>query len=598
MKLPFLADKSDTLLALYGLSFVIFGWFAFALSLSDLFLTPLLIIGAILVFAISLLFLYRFFMVTTFDFRVVFALVLLYAVLLGFTTEPTIFSGRDQGSISEAAWRLAQNGQLAFSHPAGESFFNLYGEGAALHFPGFAYTSDGGLITQFPLPYTAWLGSFTAFFGLSGFAIANALLLFLFLLTFYALIRLFAHPFYAGFGTLLAALSFLLVWFSKVTLTENLALFLFTLLAYNLVLFLREGKFIFYAGALLSAGLLAFTRIEGFAFLALTLGFFLFRSEARAIWKMYPWKSIVIPGVIFIFIFLRDFFINLPYYKVIGKALIKFGHQFGSQAGTSDIAMTSASFSFGSVFFLYGLLVVFAIGLFGLLVFVRERKWILFLPAFLALPTFVYLFDPNISLDHPWMLRRYLFSLFPTLLFSATLGIALLFAKVRELPIEKPAGKRLVFTTLIFLSLLFLQYPAWSSALLYAENKSLHSQVKRFSEEFSDKDLILVDRFATGSGFAMLSGPTQFLHGKNTVYFFNPSDLKNLDTSRYEKVYLLVPEEGQSRYVSVFGDRLTFKKSVTFTLEHFENLSLEEGSSLHFPRQTVTETRNSLFQIF
>ena len=598
MKLPFLVEKSDTLLALFGLSFIIFGWFAFTLALSDLFLTPLLILGALLAFGIALLFLYRFLLVTTLDFRIVFVLALLYALLVGLTTEPTIFSGRDQGSISEAAYRLAQNGRLVFSLPAGESFFNLYGEGAALNFPGFAYTADGGLITQFPLPYTAWLGSFVAFFGLSGFVVGNALLLFLFLVTFYALLRLFAHPFYAGAGTLLTALSFLLVWFSKLTLTENLALFLFTFLVYNLILFLREGKFIFYAGALLSAGLLAFTRIEGFAFLAATLLFLIFRPEARAIWKTYPWKSLVVPGVIFTFIFLRDFFINLPYYKVIGKALTKFWHELGTQSVASDVAVTSSSFSFGSVFFLYGLLIVFAIGLFGLLVFVRERKWLLLLPALVALPTFVYLFDPNISLDHPWMLRRYLFSLFPTLLFSATLGIALLFAKVREFPIEKPSGKRLVFTSLIFLSLLFLQYPAWSRALLYTEHQSLRNQVERFSEEFSDKDLILVDRFATGNGFAMLSGPTQYLSGKNTVYFFNPYDLKNLDTSRYEKVYLLVPEEGQSRYVSVFGDRLTFKKSVTFTLEHFENLSLEEASSLHFPRPVITETRNSLFQIF
>ena len=586
-------EKTETLLVLFGLCFVILGWFALSLTLASLFLMPLLVIGFVLVGALSIFIGIKLFTHTPIDFRVVFLIAILYAALIGFYSEPTVFSGRDQGSIAEAAFQLAHNGQLAFSTPGSKSFFQVYGPGTALNFPGFAYTREGDLITAFPLGYTAWLATFVTFFGIHGLAIGNGILLFLFLLTLYALLRLFVHPTYALYGFALAAFSFLPTWFAKITLTENFCVFLFTFLVYNLILFLREGKFICYVGILLTAGLFAFTRLEGFAFLIIALIVMFWSEHTRNIWKTYPWKSIALPGVVFTFFFLRDFFLNLPYYKVAGKGLFK----FAGDAGNDTLLQTGAA-ALGSVFFLYGLLVLFVVGLFGILVFLKERRYILLLPALIALPTFVYLFSPNITLDHPWMLRRYLFSLFPALLFSAVIGIAILFARDKSFPIEKPQGKRYFFVSIIFLSLLFLQYPAWSTGLTYADNRTLLKQVSAFSQEFSNNDLILIDRFATGSGFAMLSGPAQFLYGKNTVYFFNPSDLGKIDLSHFDHTYLLVPEDSLGRYTATFGSRLVFKKSIDFTLEQFESLSLTETTDLRLPEKTSLVTHDLLFQIY
>jgi hypothetical protein len=194
------------------------------------------------------------------------------------------------------------------------------------------------------------------------------------------------------------------------------------------------------------------------------------------------------------------------------------------------------------------------------------------------------------------MLRRYLFTLFPTLLVATTLTIGLLFARKRSLPIEQPGGKRLIFVSLIIVGLLILEFPAWRSQLFYAEARGLREQVATVTEGFTDTDLVLVDRHATGDGFTMLSGPGQFLSGKNTVYFFNPYDLSALDTSRFTRVYLLVPEESQARYAAVFGERLVYVRSVTFLLNQFENLSLTDDPRL--PETTTIETKNSLFQIY
>lgn len=583
--------KTDILLVLFGLCFILFGWFALSLTLSSLFLFPLVAVGATLAFAMSLFIAMKLLLRASFDFRAVFIIALLYAALIGFSSEPTVFSGRDQGSIAEAAFRLAQNGQLAFSTPASESFFRIYGPGTALNFPGFAYAQSGDLITAFPLGYTSWLASFVTLYGIHGLALGNALLLFLFLITLYWLLRLFVHPLYALSGFALAIVSFLPAWFAKASLSENLSVFLFAFLAFNLILFLRKGKFVYYAGTLLSAGLFAFTRLEGFAFLAIALIVMFGSQYTRSIWKTYPWKSVVFPGIAFAFFFLRDFFLNLPYYKMAGKGLFRFADDFGN-----DAVAQGSSVALGSVFFLYGLLILFALGLFGILIFLKEKRYALLIPALIALPTFLYLFSPNITPDHPWMLRRYLFSLYPTLLFSAVVGLAILFAKDKSLPIGKPEGKRLFFVSVIFLSLAFLQYPAWKLGLSFAENRSLLGQVSAFSQEFSDQDLVLVDRYATGSGFAMLTGPSQFLYGKNMAYLFNPSDFEKLDTARFDHVYLLVPEESVGRYAAAFGDRLTFKKSVTFSLEQLESLSLN-GGAVRLPAKMTTETRNLLFQM-
>ena len=197
MKLPSIIEKTDTLVVLFGLSFVVFGWFALSLALASLFLVPLLSVGMALTGALALFTLGKLLARAPNDLRFVIIVALLYATYIGVVSEPTLFSGRDQGSIAEAAFRLAHNSELAFATPASDSFFQIYGPGTALNFPGFAYTKEGYLLTQFPLGYTAWLASFVALFGLAGYAIGNALLLFLFLLSLYALLRLFVHPFYA-----------------------------------------------------------------------------------------------------------------------------------------------------------------------------------------------------------------------------------------------------------------------------------------------------------------------------------------------------------------------------------------------------------------
>src|SRR5512133_2176664 len=168
-------EKSDNLVTLFGISFIVFGWFALSLALSNIFFPSLIAIGASFTLAIIFFIGSKLLFQASTDLKIAFLISLSTALLIGFFMVPTLFSGRDQGSISEAAFRLAQNGRLAFSTTLSKTFFPLHEKGAALNFPGFSYTETGDLITQFPLAYTSWLASFVSLFGVSGFAIANSI---------------------------------------------------------------------------------------------------------------------------------------------------------------------------------------------------------------------------------------------------------------------------------------------------------------------------------------------------------------------------------------------------------------------------------------
>ena len=594
LKSFFAHSHFSSLLTVFGSIVVFFDWFLFLLTLFQSFLPSLVFLGAF-ISLIPLLFVGRkIWGGTSSEIRLVIIFSLFFTLLIGIYTVPTIFSGRDQGSISEAAFRLAQNGKLIFSTPASHTFFALHEKGPAQNFPGFAYTKTGDLITQFPLGYTSWLAGFVILFGEHGFIISNTLLLFLSLLFFYALLRKFVHPLYASAGLLLFATSFILIWFAKMTLSENLALFLFLSLCFALISFFEEGKILFYVSALLSASLLAFTRIEGFVILGITIAILTCSPYTNIIRKKYLWRSILLPLLFFLCVFIIDVIVNLPYYTVIGKALFKFLHITKSE--TLSTPITSLSPSLWSHFFLYGLGIVFILGLTAILFFIKEKRWLLLMPTLLTLPTFIYLIDPNISPDHPWMLRRFLFSIFPTLLFSAIVGIARLFSFQKSIPFSTPKGKPFFAVTFLFLILLLSIYPAFIFGFSFAENRGLKEQALSVSQLFLDTDLVLVERGVTGSGFSMMTGTTSYLTEKNIVYFFNPNDLFSLNTTPYTHVYLIVPEKDQLRYTTILDRHLSFQKTILFSTNQLENTpSAESNIFPSFPKKVIKETRNSLF---
>lgn len=505
------------------------------------------------------------------------------AISIAHFTIPTIFSGRDQGSYSNAAIHLTQHHQLAFATPASDAFFKLHEPGKALNFPGFDYTSDGKLITQFPLGYIVWLASFFALFGLSGLVIANIITTVLFLTSLYALLRVFVSRFYAYFGLVIAATSLSMVWFSKITLSENLALTLFTLLALYLVRTFQEKSATVPLIALALASFFAFTRIEGLLFFLITLGILSFAPAMRSVWKSKSLVYVITPAIIFALLFLRNLFLNLPFYKAIAKAgLRKWQALFETCA--NDCASGEA-ISLWHTLYTYGFFPVLIIGSVSILLFIKRRHVLALIPFLLALPTFFYLFSPSISLDHPWMLRRFIFSVYPSLLFSAIVGIAI----IQTFLTQKYPGhflfKRHFYASILLSTLLLSQLSFTLQYSGFSENKALLEQTSALAEHFTNHDLVLVDRLATGDGFAMIPEALNFLGNTNAVYFFNPQDLAMLDVSYFDNTYIIVSQDEISRYIKAFAPRLTPIATSEFTTER---LLATDDSTLPTRTQTTT----------
>lgn len=505
------------------------------------------------------------------------------ALSIAHFTTPTIFSGRDQGSYGNAAIHLVQNHQLAFSTPASDAFFKLHEPGKALNFPGFDYTSDGKLITQFPLGYIVWLASFFALFGLFGLVIANIITTVLFLIALYTLLRLFVSRFYAYFGLAIAATSLSVVWFSKITLSENLALTLFTLLALYLVRTFQEKSATTPLIALALASFFAFTRIEGLLFFLITLGILSFAPAMRSVWKSKSLAYILAPVLIFTLLFLRNIFLNLPFYKAIAKAgLRKWQALF--ETCINDCASGEA-ISLWHTLYTYGFFPVLIIGSVSVILFIKRRHVLALIPFLLALPTFFYLFSPSISLDHPWMLRRFIFSIYPSLLFSAIVGIAIIQIFLTQKYPGHLLFKRHFYASILLSTLLLSQLPFALQYSGFSENRGLLEQTSVLAEHFNSHDLVLVDRLVTGDGFVMIPEPLNFFGHTNAVYFFNPQDLATLDISSFQNIYIIVSQDEINRYIEAFAPRLTPIAASTFTTER---LLATDDSTLPTRTQTTT----------
>ncbi len=496
---------------------------------------------------------------------------------------PSIFTGRDQGSIAEASWRLAENHQLTWSNPATQAFFDIYGPGTALNFPGFAYTESGALITQFPLGYTAWLAGFVGWLGLSGYWVANGILFIIAGFTFFELLSLFVRRLLATIGTALLSLTFLPIWMLHYTLSEHLALALFLIITYALIRWRDQPTHtLWYVLTLLSASLFIFTRIEGFVVLSLVTFIAIGTRTLRNFLLEKKWLRFILPLVILGFLFLRDFFINLPYYTMIGKAVVKNWQEL-SLWGEAVATPHATSESIFAIFSLYGLLTLFIVGSFGIILALFKEKRQSLLVLILALPTFVYLIDAHITPDHPWMLRRYYFTLWPTFVFFAILFWH--WCEERYTYLRNRRATLFLVTAIVFIHFA----PAWAVWQM-DEHTPLLGETARLAERVSGHDLLLVDRLASGDPFRLLSGPLSFLFGKQAVYFFNPEDLDRLPLDTFERVFLLTSHEQSETLPASWSERLIERETFLFS-------SATVTAQDHTPQNTIRETQATLFEL-
>ncbi len=515
------------------------------------------------------------------------AVFLVFFAVLALTTHPIeiVGEGRDQGTFSNNALLLNASHGLPFTIPEAKPFFELYGAGKALNFPGLAYTNTGTLVPEFPLGYSVWLAGFVSIFGLTGFALANALLYLLSGMLCYTLLKRVVPIFWSFLATLVVMGGFLPLWFLSFTLSENLALFLFLLTTESVMRFQITKDRVTLLLAFASAFALALTRIEGWAIFVLVLILLTLKQPKRAWFKKYIFEKYW--GILWIgaagILGAWTVWINLSYYKAIAKALLKNVSQNSAMSSVS-----SEVFPLYSVLWEYGLLLPLVGGLIGGLYFWNTKRTHLLVPFFLALPTLPYLLLPHITLDAPWMLRRFLFSLYPALFISALWLASFL--------ISRSKSKRSGITWLVLLGLIIgLQIPAMKQFTNTYYSTPLLPQVEALATHFSSEDLLLVDREATGDNFMMPARVLSLVFNRPAVYFFNPADLSKLDFRGYNRVLLLVPTEKIPFYEEAFALPLETIHEATFFNDHsFRTLNLENNV---LPQKNIVRVPVSLVVI-
>lgn len=558
-------------------------------------------------------------------------LILIVTVFITFS-RPTIFSGRDQGSISQASIRLAHEGKLEFSTPVSSDFFkinvaqkdklknclidnlddfqndsslqskfyHIYCQAKtsakAFNFPGFYYTAEGQLVTQFPIVYTAWLALFYSFLGIFGFKISNGILLYATFMSLYLLIhrltRLSAASLKVRLLTQISTLaitltSFCFMWFSKFTLTENIATPLLWIGILSLVI-ITESKLSRISGKkstlilmFLSLSLLIFTRIEGILFFILAI-LFLFINKNSAKYFKKNFVKIILPVLAFVgIIFIWNLNIDIYFYKSVVKATLENMNENSADVVKNNSLLTI--FNLFKIFGLYGILAPIIFGTLGIFYLIKEKKYIHLTPLFIIFPSLLYILSPQITLEHPWMLRRFTFSILPIFIVYSMVLINQSYQK-----------KNIIWGIVIFLIIISANFPAFNKYLTFIPEKNLIKQTREIGDNFSDKDLILVDQLASGDNFAMIADPLSSIFGKNAVYFFNIDDLNKIDRTQYKKIYLIIPQSKEEYYQETFlKDKMLFIKN--YSVE-FDTLSLKK-ESFTLPNKEVRITKGSIFEI-
>lgn len=466
----------------------------------------------------------------------IFALIASVGIFLSAFVTPTIFGGRDEGSLSTNAILIAQNGSLNHTDEMVKQFFGVYGPGTALNFPGFFYTREGFLRSQFLPAYPTWLATCYSFFGLPGLKFANLFPFITFIFSFFLILKRFSEkPVFPFLGVAILITLFPITLFYKFTLTEIFFAALIWFALHFVFRHLEEKSYWTFVTIFISLAVTPFLRIEaiGFGFMLL---FILILLDFERM-KLPRYRLLFVAGGIVMAI---SFMVNSHFFTETVKNFATIS-PIENLKGTGETSSFSVipkdwnNFYMLKILFNYNVLPIILLGLAFIYALLRKKLWKTLIPFFFIGISFIYLIDANISLDHPWMLRRFIFAVIP---------LSLLYAMMF---IEKTAlTKRLpLYIVLVLIGLnLSMSLPF----VTYSQNKDLLSQNKELMKDFGNKDLILVSQQSSGSNWSLFSEPAKTVLGKNAVYFFNQHDFAKIDISKFENIYLIASSEEEETY--------------------------------------------------
>ena len=517
-------------------------------------------------------------------------LILWVSVLSAFTV-PTIFGGRDEGSLSTSAFLINQDHGLSHQSKSIDTFAKIYGEGKALNFPGFFYQQKGKnnfvLRSQFLPGYSSYLANFAYSSKVNLLKFANALPLIIFLLAFFAVSKQITKSNKFSFLAVIGlATTVPLALFYKFTLSEIFFASLLWSGLYFLIKYLQNYSkdfdsvlFWFIFIPLLPT---VFVRIESFAIIFILVLILILKNHLKLQIPKYqiPILLIILLSVISIVLF-NNFFVTTL--KGFFSSLLSAGPSASENlTAHSLIPKMWRGFYVLKVFYIYNLIPFFALGFLAIIKLAKEKKWLDLTPVFLLGITGVYFIDANISLDHPWMLRRFVFSLIP-------LGVLYTVVLFQRYPLRQKRISDLILTVLIVSNILMI-----GPFTTFKQNDGLLKQVALLSAKFQVNDLILVSQKSSGSGWSLISAPLRTIFQKQAVYFFNPNDFAKIDTGNYSHIYLITSTEEIPLYKQVlFLEKIKKKENYSLQNQYLKPTK----NPLQFPKVITTKTSGMIYEL-
>lgn len=544
-----------------SLWFVCIAWAANLLAMFSLFYRPILF--AVLLF-ITAVFVFLFFRKqpqnrsSKYDVLAV-IFVVVFSIFTSIYFHDTFYGGRDPGIYSTNAIYLSEYHTMLIDSPMNDLIPSFLSPN------NYIRTADGRLISQFHFGYISWVAIYYSLFGPAAIKFSNILPLFVGLISIYFIGKELRNS-YVGLGAILTfSASYPLIWFSRQTVTEIFFMSLFWFGVLCCLYLQQRGHYLYYISSLLAFGMLPFVRIEGlilFGFYFLFLLYvFSFKGSlspnqkiahnkskgldqfsgikdqgiSNFMNKNFPvlfWFAFILTSVFLLYYY---FFMQTRYLGVIDAVLNHFsGSMISSVPETVPMDRTAIRHHFPE--FVYMALSEYNLQLPLVCIFLvfvasvfrmdsNSKKQLIVI--FFMFPGFLYLLSPFITLDQPWFLRRYVATTIP----GAFLLMSLLLNDLSK--------QRTVYFGLISLVMVLNIYTVYP-ILFFCENQGMISNVEDISAQVGPNDLVLVDRYASGS--YKMADPLFFVYSKPALWWDADSigKLKDgLNVSRFDTVYIL-----------------------------------------------------------
>jgi len=558
---------------------ILFSWYILILAEVGLFHKSLLLAGVFTILTTCILLIKKNKLIGILSRTDYFAffIIFLFAILNIAFVHDTFYGGRDPGVYANAAVYLSKHHNLVIDH-----FIN---------FPGWIQVV-GSFRPEFHLGYISWLAAHYSLFGILGVKISNFIPLIFALLSIYFISRRIAND-NAGILFLVMFLTiYPIFWFTRETYSE---IYFMYLIWFGILCFLigyNEKKRQYFIPSILSFAMLLHTRIEGIYIYGIFIIIMLFyHFILKKTWMLTSGQLFLIAVTFLHFLYYSAFIhpnnttnlIGIYYFlqNISENILLR----INSFISTNSVLHKSSDMRLRYYFVNFVYVVLMEYGLSWPVLFIslstiqllrtihkKESINMLLILLFVA-PTFVYLFVPFISFDQPWFLRRYL----PTILPTAFLFLAAFFSQLFN---SKRERILLIFIIeVIIVRNLIIANPI----VFHREYHGMLGNIEEISSFFSESDLILVDRYATGN--YKLADPLYFIFDRYALWLGPPGDWCSLDSlhinfSMYKNIFIItnsksswVFQQFPKKYLQlVFERNIKYKElEKTVDLIHLKN---------------------------